>query len=488
MSLSQSDSSFQLRCIYVPEEDMTFISSPLLIVGAVLFSIQAILSVSSWAWTIYYREHKVVKASQPLFLCLISFGALILCAGIIPLGIQDNNPANNVDAACMAMPWLVSMGFSILFSALFAKIWRIMLVWRAATRMRPKKVEAKDVASIMVGVVMLQAVVLLCWTFIDPLKWEREVLLTDLNGYALESYGSCRSDNIMHFLIPLVCIDGLMLLYALFLCFKTRKISSEYQEGTWITASVLSISQILALAIPILVIVGSNNDAFYFMRAAAIFLISSTVTILIFAPKVYRVHFWKPKPVVSRFGSAVGTQSRYGSNAESVGRRGSENGSCIGRESGTGSASETAGDYHSRRATYNGGFNAGSVVRAINPASLASKIAAVVKNPANVEESGLGETNSVDSGYEDKQSVNSKQHMDEESNVIEDDAVKDNANSSKQPSRDVEASDALKQDAKPEGKVHDVVDEVDNIQYYKIDDNSDPGFKEKLSGSNSEQE
>lgn len=37
------------------------------------------------------------------------------------------------------------------------------------------KVEAKDVAFIMVGVIMIQALVLLCWQFIDPMKWEREV-------------------------------------------------------------------------------------------------------------------------------------------------------------------------------------------------------------------------------------------------------------------------------------------------------------------------
>ena len=70
--------------------------------------------------------------------------------GIIPLGIQDTDPSYNVNAACMAMPWLVSMGFSILFSALFAKIWRIMLVWRAAKRFRPKKVGVKVNACIFV--------------------------------------------------------------------------------------------------------------------------------------------------------------------------------------------------------------------------------------------------------------------------------------------------------------------------------------------------
>lgn len=98
-----------------------------------------------------------------------------------------------------------------------------------------------------------------------------------------------------------------MLLYSLFLCFKTRKVPSDYSEASWITASCLSIIQILVLAIPILVIVGSNNDAFYFVRCAVIFLMSSTVTMLIFLPKIYSVHLKKKEPRVSRFGSAVGS-------------------------------------------------------------------------------------------------------------------------------------------------------------------------------------
>lgn len=62
------------KCVFIPEEDMTFISDGLLGMGYALFSLQALLSISSCAWTIYYRDHKVVKASQPLFLCLISLG------------------------------------------------------------------------------------------------------------------------------------------------------------------------------------------------------------------------------------------------------------------------------------------------------------------------------------------------------------------------------------------------------------------------------
>ena len=80
-------------------------------------------------------------------------------------------------------------------------------------------------------------------------------------------------------------------------------------QGKWITATVLSILQILVLAIPILIITDNNNDAFYFVSAAVIFLTSFTATALIFIPKMYRQHFQKAE----RRGNVQGTRSSVAS-------------------------------------------------------------------------------------------------------------------------------------------------------------------------------
>jgi hypothetical protein len=117
-----------------------------------------------------------------------------------------------------------------LLSLYSAKIWRIRLVWRAAQSCVTKKVEIKDVLLIIVFVLILQSVVLLCWQVIDPLKWQREVIVKDVNGYALTSVGHCTSDNGLRFIIPLLLIDAVMLFYALYLCYVTRNVSSDYQE------------------------------------------------------------------------------------------------------------------------------------------------------------------------------------------------------------------------------------------------------------------
>ena len=161
----------------------------------------------------------------------------------------------------------------------------------AAQTFRTVKVDVKDVMFIMVVVILIQVVILLCWQLIDPMRWQREIIVQDANGYPAQSIGYCSSDgSTLPYLIPLVAVDGLMLMYALYLCFVTRKVKEDFQEGRWITVVVLSILQILVLSIPILVIVENNNDAFYFVRASVIFLIGFSVMGLIFFPKMYRLH------------------------------------------------------------------------------------------------------------------------------------------------------------------------------------------------------
>lgn len=122
-------------CVVIPEEDYTYVVPALRALGIILFSLQLALTLACAAWTVYYRERRVVKASQPLFLCLVCFGTFVLSLSIIPLGIQgkyrsvkdnttgeltdeENPEVAGVDAACMALPWLFSIGFSIVFSAL----------------------------------------------------------------------------------------------------------------------------------------------------------------------------------------------------------------------------------------------------------------------------------------------------------------------------------------------------------------------------------
>lgn len=88
-----------------------------------------------------------------------------------------------------------------------------------------------DVAVIVLGTLAIQVSLLLSWQIIDPLMWQRDVVSQDVNGYTTQSVGSCQSTGGQSiFLALLVAVDGLMLLCALCLIYRTRKVPSEFHE------------------------------------------------------------------------------------------------------------------------------------------------------------------------------------------------------------------------------------------------------------------
>jgi len=294
-------------CPQTSGEDYSYISDGYRNTGIVLFSIQAFVSVAFIAWTIVNRNKMVVKVSQPEFLVLVAFGCLVLGTAILPTMVQGeyryvqdpvtgdlltdvpNDAVRRVDAACMAFPWLAGLGFVLIYSALFAKILRVKKVYDGAIRFSRQRIKVRDTASIVVVMTAVEVTILLSWQLVSPLRWEREVLDVDENGRPTRSVGVCTSDNYVWFLVPFVVFKALCLVYGLLLCYRTRNVPSTLSEGKWISFSVLSMFQILLLAVPVLIIVDDNTDAFFFVRAAVVFLISFSVTALIFFPKAYDV-------------------------------------------------------------------------------------------------------------------------------------------------------------------------------------------------------
>ena len=301
----------ELSTVYIDviaTEDMTFISPTLKAIGIGFVALQGMFSAFFGVWTLYYRGQGVVMSSQPVFLLLVVIGCFIMSISILPTAVEEtyryeqdhltgqltdtpSQDIDRVDAACMAFPWLFNLGFIVTFSALFAKIWRVCRILRRSSGWQRTVVLAKDVAGVMVAFTLVQFILLLAWQLVDPLRWQRQVLQSNARGYPLASVGSCTSDKALSFVIPLSAYNFGCLLYALYLCYRTRNFSSELNEAKWITASIVSIFQILLLAVPVLIIAWEDTNAFYFVRASVITLMSMGVTCFIFVPKFVQFHF-----------------------------------------------------------------------------------------------------------------------------------------------------------------------------------------------------
>ena len=133
------------------------------------------------------RTTRVVCTMQPVFLMTLCLGVFVMGSTLIPISIDDGVASQQAcDRACMAKPWLLSIGFSISVSALFSKLWRINKLFSSQS-FRRIQVREQDVILPTATIVALNLVMLFLWTVLDPLRWERVVV----DNQPWNSYGRC---------------------------------------------------------------------------------------------------------------------------------------------------------------------------------------------------------------------------------------------------------------------------------------------------------
>jgi len=245
-------------------------------------------------WSYAERKNKVVRASQPIFLGMISVGVFIMLSTIIPIGMDESFFDLNEDQlgyACAISPWLFSVGFVISFSALFSKTWRVNKILNNPDKFRRLKVTYRDVIAPFVGLLLVNLLVLALWSALAPIKWERfdktekdPIMIT-----TTETYGACSSDEkdlTLVFAGLIAAIDILSLIFANIQAYQCRNISVEFSESQWIAIAMVSIMQVLFIGIPLMVLVWDDPPSQFYVRVGIIFITSMSTLLLIFLPKV----------------------------------------------------------------------------------------------------------------------------------------------------------------------------------------------------------
>jgi hypothetical protein len=72
-----------------------------------------------------------------LFLVMICIGALVFSSVLFPLALDDSLVSiDGCNRSCKSIPWLLALGFTIMFSGLYAKLRRVNIVFRNASKFR----------------------------------------------------------------------------------------------------------------------------------------------------------------------------------------------------------------------------------------------------------------------------------------------------------------------------------------------------------------
>jgi len=280
--------------------------------GWTLLALSAGLAIYFYAWTLKYRKHRILRASQPMFMQLICLGVFIMALTIIPLSIDDSIASpEGCSIACMAIPWLIAIGFSMTFTALLGKLWRIHKVMYAAQTMQRVVVLERDVLKPIGIVLTLNLLLLLCWTFIDPVIWHREMI----DGDPTNTYGYCESEGKPYivFISLLVLLNFCAIALACERAYRARKMGDDsYTESRWVGVACLSWIQVLLIGIPVLLLTRHTPVAAYFVEVAIVFLVCVSMLLFMFLPKMRLMS--KP-PSVPQSSVRAGSPGSFGNGA-----------------------------------------------------------------------------------------------------------------------------------------------------------------------------
>ena len=311
--------------------DMNLIPTSILAFCYSFGGLVIIMSIWWMLWTYSNREKDVVKASQPIFLCQICIGTLIIASAIVPMSMQEPVSERGLNISCMATPWLISVGFVTAFSALFTKTWRLNKLFKNSRNLRRVVIRPRHVILPFAILMTLNIAILLAWSLDAPLVWKRQPLASfDVFGRSVESVGKCVPNEIPHtniYLSLIVAINISVLIFANYQAYIGRNLPSEYSETTYIIIAMGSLLELFVLGIPLLFFTSSDPSTVFVIRSILVAVTSISLLLPIFLPKYIQRNVNKryhdamvattgSAPVQSRVKVSMGVVSKYSSDGK----------------------------------------------------------------------------------------------------------------------------------------------------------------------------
>ncbi|XP_078356482.1 gamma-aminobutyric acid type B receptor subunit 2-like [Oculina patagonica] len=235
--------------------------------------------------------------SSPRLNNVIVVGCIMTYFSVILFGLDgDLVSTEQYGKVCIARAWIMSIGFTLAFGAMFAKTWRVHAIFKSIT---PKKKVIRDEhLFLMVGAfVLLDILLLSLWTGIEPMhtgyeKFDEKMRLED-DKEIIPVLEHCESDNLTYWLGAVYAFKGLLLVFGVFLAWETRGVTiPALNDSRYIGMSVYNVVILSILGVAITSVIRSHQDATFAITAVFIIFCTTLTLCFVFVPKVTKL--WSP--------------------------------------------------------------------------------------------------------------------------------------------------------------------------------------------------
>ncbi|XP_041423570.1 gamma-aminobutyric acid type B receptor subunit 2 [Xenopus laevis] len=282
-----------------PPKDETFIIMqrrqihlPLYSILSTITIIGMIMASTFLFFNIKNRNQKMIKMSSPYMNNLIILGGMLSYASIFLFGLDGSFvSANTFETLCTVRTWILTVGYTTAFGAMFAKTWRVHAIFKNV-KMKKKIIKDQKLLIIVGGMLLIDLCILICWQIVDPLKRtvEEYNLEPDPAGrdVAIRPFlEHCENTHMTIWLGIVYAYKGLLMLFGCFLAWETRNVSiPALNDSKYIGMSVYNVGIMCIIGAAVSFLTRDQPNV-QFCIVALVIIFCSTITLcLVFVPKL----------------------------------------------------------------------------------------------------------------------------------------------------------------------------------------------------------
>ncbi|XP_077990412.1 gamma-aminobutyric acid type B receptor subunit 2-like [Glandiceps talaboti] len=246
-------------------------------------------------FNIIHRNQRHIKLSSPNMNNLTVAGGILVYISAIFCGLDSLVTSEYKSGICMVRSWLLSIGFTVGFGALFSKTWRVHKIFTHKSR---KSLRIRDwhLFGVILLLLLVDIVILTSWTVIDPFVlhvhlYPKQPQENGEDLVIIPKLEECKSRYETVWLGVLFGYKGIILLFGVFLAWETRKVKySLLNDSRYIGSAVYNVTVFSSIGVPSTMFLSPTQRDLHFILSTFCIVFCTTVSLcIVFVPKLYDV-------------------------------------------------------------------------------------------------------------------------------------------------------------------------------------------------------
>jgi len=248
-----------------------------------VYAISALFSILLIAVTVIVvkkRTSLIIKSSSfPFCFVMLLFMTILSIGGIFYAISPEKLPE-----VCHLRAWITAFPLTVILSALLVKADRIRKIF-ASKELVVQAISNAQLAKVM-SVMLLGETAILLWFSTGKISIAQ--LTIGSGSTANKLVHSCTDSSSAWIGVQFAYI-ALFLFAGVVEAWGVRKVPSAFNEGPHIASTLLSLTVLLVILIPVQFMVGDNPDALVVIRGIGQVLVSTVMAFFLFGPKLYYI-------------------------------------------------------------------------------------------------------------------------------------------------------------------------------------------------------